>query len=81
MINFSTHIWKYESTYKKGDKVISHYLKTTKGMPYIIVVYEESNGIITYFHKGETNYISSLFVERSTRWDKFCGFIYDKFFK
>jgi len=68
-------------TFKKGDLVISHTLKTSNGMPYIIKVYEDKKGIITYFYKGEMGYISSFFVKRATRWDKFCGFIYDKFFK
>lgn len=67
--------------FKKGDLVISHALKTSKGMPYIIKVYEDNKGVITYFYKGETGYISSFFVKRSTKWDRFCGYFYDKFFK
>lgn len=81
MIIFSTFVDYDESTYKKGDLVISDSLKTAKGMPYIIKVYEESSKIITYFYKGEIGYISSYFVRRANNFDRFCGYIYDRFFK
>lgn len=67
--------------FKKGDLVVSNHFKTSKGHPYIMEVSDVQNNVIIYYYKGESYYITVFFVRKATRFERFWGPIYDKFFK
>lgn len=66
-----------------GDLLINDFLKTSKGMPYIIKVYkiDSDNNVIRYLWRGEEHYIGPFLLRKANSFEKIYGPIYDFIFK
>ena len=69
------------TNFKEGDFVICDTLKTSPSMPYIIEIKEVSEYVISYYHKGEMNYIAVFFVRKADLIDRIFGYLFDKLIK